>query len=89
MTDVIDVMEEQSVVVLDVPGAFMQAEIDELAHMCFTGAMVNMLLQIDYEMYKDYIVTGRGEQVIIWSCSRPCMGLCVPLICFGRSCPNS
>ena len=40
---VIDAMEDQSVVVLDVPGAFMQAEIDELVHMCFTGAMVNML----------------------------------------------
>ena len=61
---VIDAMEDRSVVVLDVPGAFMQADIDELVHMRFTGAMVNMLLQIDYKMYKDYIITEKGEQVM-------------------------
>ena len=42
----------------------MQAEIDELVHMHFTGAMVNMLLQIDHEMYKDYVVIEKGEQVM-------------------------
>ena len=42
----------------------MQAEIDELVHVCFTGAMVNMLLQINHEMYKDYIMTEKGEQAM-------------------------
>ena len=64
LTATIDVMEDRSVVVLDVPGTFMQAEIDELVHVCFTGAMVNMLLQINHEMYKDYIMTEKGEQVM-------------------------
>ena len=64
LTTVIDAMEDRSVVVLDVLGAFMQAEIDELVHVHFTGAMVNMLLQIDHEMYKDYVMTEKGEQVM-------------------------
>ena len=64
LTTMIDAMEDRNVVVLDVPGAFMQAEIDELVHMRFTGAMVNMLLQIDHEMYKNYVVIERGEQVM-------------------------
>ena len=64
LTAVIDAMEDQTVAVLDVPGAFMQAEIDELVHVWFTGAMVNMLLQIDHEMLKDYIVIERGEWVM-------------------------
>ena len=64
LTTMIDAMEDQNVVVLDVPGVFMQAEIDELVHVPFTGAMVNMLLQIDHKMYKDYIVIERGEQVM-------------------------
>ena len=42
----------------------MQAETDELVHVWFTGAMVNMLLQIDHKMYKDYIVIERGEWVM-------------------------
>ena len=64
LTAVIDAMEDQNVTVLDVPGAFMQAEIDELVHVRFTGAMVNMLLQIDHKMYKDYVMIERGEQVM-------------------------
>ena len=43
LTAMIDVMEDQNLVVLDVPGAFMEAEIDESVHVRFTGAMVNML----------------------------------------------
>ena len=64
LTAVIDAMEGRNVVVLDVPGAFMQAEIDELVHVRFTGAMVTLLLEIDYEMYKDYAVVEKGEQVM-------------------------
>ena len=61
---VIDAMEGRNVVVLDVPGAFMQAEIDELVHVRFAGAMVTLLLEIDHEMYKDYVVVEKGERVM-------------------------
>ena len=64
LTAVIDAMEGRNVVVLDVPGAFMQAEIDELVHVQFTGAMVKLLLEIDYDMYKEYVVVEKGEQVM-------------------------
>ena len=64
LTTVIDVMEGRSVVVLDVPGAVLQAEIDELVHVRFTGAMVTLLLEIDHEIYKDYVVEEKGERVM-------------------------
>ena len=64
LTAVIDAMEGRSVAVLDVPGAFMQAEIDELVHVRFTGAMVTLLLEIDHELYRDYVVVEKGEQVM-------------------------
>ena len=64
LTAVIDAMEGRNMVVLDVPGAFMQAEIDELVHIRFTGAMVTLLLEIDYEMYKDYVIVEKGERVM-------------------------
>ena len=64
LTAVIDAMEGWNVVVLNVPGAFMQADIDELVHVRFTGAMVTLLLEIDYDMYKEYVVVEKGEWVI-------------------------
>ena len=39
LTAVIDALENRDVAVLDVPGAFMQADIDELVHVRFTGEM--------------------------------------------------
>ena len=64
LTAVIDALENRDVTVLDVPRAFMQADIDELVHMRFTGEMVNMILQIDKDMYKDYVMMEKGEQVM-------------------------
>ena len=42
----------------------MQADIDELVHVRLTGEMVNMLLEIDEQMYSEYVVTERGKQVM-------------------------
>ena len=64
LTAIIDALENRVVAVLDVPGAFMQADIDELVHVRFTGEMVNMLLHIDYDKYKDYVMTKRGDKVM-------------------------
>ena len=64
LTAIINALENREVAVLDVPGAFMQADIDKLVHMRFTGEMVNMLLHIDYDMYKDYVVIEKGEKVM-------------------------
>ena len=64
LTTIIDALENREVAVLDVPGAFMQADIDELVHVRFTGEMVNMLLHIDYDKYKDYVMTERDDKVM-------------------------
>ena len=64
LTAIIDALENREVAVLDVPGAFMQADIDELVHMRFTGEMVSMLLHIDHDKYKDYIVMEREDKVL-------------------------
>ena len=64
LTAVIDALENRDVAVLDVPGAFMQADIDELVHVRFTGEMVKMLLQIDKQMYSEYVMIEKGEQVM-------------------------
>ncbi|GKY97397.1 hypothetical protein MPSEU_000698200 [Mayamaea pseudoterrestris] len=64
LTAIIDAMEGREVAVVDVPGAFMQAEMDELVHVRFTGKMVELLLEIDREMYEPCVTMENGEKVI-------------------------
>jgi hypothetical protein len=48
LTVVKDALEGRDVAIIDIiPGAFMQADIDELVHVWFTGQMVDLLLEID------------------------------------------
>lgn len=54
LTAVIDAMEQRDVAIIDIPGTFMQADMDELVHVRFTGMMVDLLLEIDREMYEPY-----------------------------------
>jgi len=52
------------VAVFNVPGTFMQADMDQLVHVRFTRKMVELLLEIDQEMYKPCIVLERGKKVM-------------------------
>jgi hypothetical protein len=57
-------LEGRDVAVLDVPGAFMQANMDELVHVRFTGKMVDQLLEIDPQMYGPCVVMEGKEKVM-------------------------
>jgi Reverse transcriptase (RNA-dependent DNA polymerase) len=65
LTAVIDALENRDVAIVDVPGAFMQADMDEEVHVRFTGTMVDQLLEIDAEMYEPY-VTYEGKQKVLY-----------------------
>ena len=41
LTAMIDAWENRKVAMLDVPGAFMQVDMDKLVHVCFCGEMVD------------------------------------------------
>jgi hypothetical protein len=64
LTAVIDALEDRDVAIVDVPGAFMQADMDELVHVRFTGTMVDLLLEIDPEMYGPYVTYEGNEKVL-------------------------
>jgi hypothetical protein len=69
---VIDALEGRDVAVIDVPGAFMQADMDELVHVRFTGKMVDLLLEIGRNMYGPCVVKEGKETLSIcrWSWQR-------------------
>lgn len=64
LTAVIDALEGRDVAVVDIPGAFMQVDMDELVHVRLTGKMVQLLLEIDREMYEPCLTIENGEQVL-------------------------
>jgi hypothetical protein len=64
LTAVINTLRGQDVAVLDVPGAFMQADMDELLHVHFTGKMVDLFLETDQNMYGPCVVKEGKETVM-------------------------
>ena len=56
MTAVIDAMENRMVAIVDIPGAFMQADMDPGVYMRIDGAMVDLLMEIDHDMYHPHMV---------------------------------
>ena len=61
---VVDAWQNRKVAVLDVPGAFMQVDMDKLIHIRFRGEMVDKLLEIDHELYSSYVTVDQGEKVM-------------------------
>ena len=64
MTAVIDAMENRTVAVVDIPGAFMQADMDPGVYMRIDGAMAELLMEIDYDIYHPHMVMEKGKPVI-------------------------
>ena len=59
----IDALENRDVAIANVP-AFIQTDRDELVHVRFTGTMVDLLLDIDAEMYEPYVTYEGKEKVM-------------------------
>ena len=64
MSCTIDAMEGRVVYTIDVPGAFMQADIDELVHVKFEGELAELLVKVDPKTYRKYVAEERGKKVI-------------------------
>ena len=64
ITAVIDAMEGRDVATVDIPGAFMQADIDETVIVRFTDEMAILLAQIDPELYDYFLDYENGKPVL-------------------------
>jgi hypothetical protein len=59
----IDAMEKSDVATLDIPGAFMQANIDEEVHIKFDGELIDLLCQVDQSLAQ-YVAVENGKKVL-------------------------
>ena len=60
----IDAMEEHDVATVDIPGTFMQADINEVVHVKFEGQMAEMLARLDPKLYRKYGRDENGKPVL-------------------------
>jgi len=60
----IDAKERRRVMTCDVPGAFMQADIDELVHVRLTGPLAELLAKVDPDLYRKFMTTEGGKPVL-------------------------
>jgi hypothetical protein len=60
----IDAMEGQDVATADIPGAFMQADMDEVVHIHIEGTMAKILLEIDKKHYEPFVKMHGRKKVI-------------------------
>lgn len=61
---VIDACERRDVATIDIPNAFMQAPMEDVVYMVLEGTMVDLLLEIDYNTYSQFVVVLNGKKYI-------------------------
>jgi Reverse transcriptase (RNA-dependent DNA polymerase) len=64
LTCTIDAKEKRDVAFIDVPGAFMQTDIDDITHMRLDGTMADLLVDIDPDQYQSYAQERNGKTVL-------------------------
>ena len=64
LTAVVDAHEGGTVKIVDVRGAFMHADQDDLVHVQFTGEMVDKMIKIEEEMYASYVIWEGRQKVM-------------------------
>jgi hypothetical protein len=64
LTAVINAQERRQVMTIDIPGAFMHVDIDELIHVRLEGPMAELLARVDPEKYRTYMSKENGKDVL-------------------------
>jgi hypothetical protein len=64
LSAVIDAVEERDVATADMPGAFMQGDIDEVAHVKFEGETAEMLVKLDPALHRKFVKDENGKTVL-------------------------
>jgi hypothetical protein len=86
LTSLIDAEEEQKVVIMDIPGAFMHSDMDELVHMRASGAMAKLLVRVDPAKYREYVVQDKkGNDVIYVELTKALYGTCQAALLFWKN----
>jgi hypothetical protein len=60
---VIDAKEGRDVATVNIPSAFLQADMDELVHIKLQGKMAELLVKLDPKLYQKYVEIEKGRSM--------------------------
>ena len=66
ITSAIDAHEGRYVAVIDLPGAFLHAEMDDVVHMVMRGRLAELMAETAPELYRKYITHGKNGEAILY-----------------------
>lgn len=64
ITSIIDAMEQRRVMTVDIPGAFMQTDIDEVIHVKLEEELVELLTRVNPDHYQKFVTRENGKKVL-------------------------
>ena len=64
LTSMVDAMEQRDIATVDVPGVFLQTDMDEVVYMVIRGKLVDALVQYNPSKYEKFVVYNKGIKVI-------------------------
>ena len=68
----------------DIPGAFMQADMDDVVHMKLEGKMVELLVKVDAKLYRKYVKLENGKMVLYVELKKALYGTLKAALLFWR-----
>ena len=84
ITCLIDAMEGREVMTCDIPGAFMQSDMDELLHMKSEGEIAVLLIRLN-PSYKQFLTCQHGKTVIYTELNKALYGTLQAALLFWRN----
>jgi hypothetical protein len=76
ITAAIEAYELRRVITLDIPGAFLHAELDEDVIMLLKGELAEMMVMVDPKLYRPYVImTSKGEKLLYVRMKKAMYGL--------------
>jgi hypothetical protein len=65
LSSVIDAKERRDVAIVDIPGAFLQADMEDKTHIKLEGKMAELLVRIDPKLHRKHVQeVERGKKVL-------------------------
>ena len=61
---IIDTLEGRDVAVVDIPGAYLSADMDDEVHVVFRGILAELMVVADPELYRPFVSYYIGQAVL-------------------------
>ena len=84
LSSVIDAKEGRDIAIIDIPGAFMQADMEDMVHMKLEGKMAELLVRLDPKLYREYVQIEKGKSVLYVELKKALYGTLKAALLFWR-----